>query len=99
MPHEQLQALQDKGHIHNVRPTDTNAARTQLLERIENEFTYHAPTPEQQVSYAQLRLHAKEFATLIANLTPACHEQRLALDLLNLAIMQANAAIARHPEE
>lgn len=76
-----------------------NPARVALLERVEHDFTYHAPTPEQIVKYAQLRMDAKSLATLIVNLTPDCHEQRLALDLLNLAIMQANAAIARHSEE
>jgi hypothetical protein len=67
-----------------------------LRERIEREFTYHAPKGDQAQRYERLRDKAKEFALLIAELTPHSHEQQDALRLLNLATMSANAAIARN---
>jgi hypothetical protein len=77
----------------------TNPARVALLEHIENDFTYHAPTDAQVLKYTQLREDGKALARLIVNLTPPSREQSLALTHLEEAIMQANAAIARHPEE
>ncbi len=64
--------------------------------RIENDFTYHAPTPEQVQRYNQLREAAKSFALLIVELTPPSREQSLALTELEKAVMFANAAIARN---
>lgn len=76
-----------------------NPARVALLERVEHDFTYHAPTPEQIVKYTQLRLQAKELAMLIVNMTPVSREQSLALTHIEQAVSFANAAIARHPSE
>jgi len=67
-----------------------------MTETIENNFTYHSPTPEQVCAYEQLRTKAKELAYLITELTPHSREQALALTNLEQSIMWANAAIARH---
>lgn len=67
-----------------------------LKARIENDFTYHAPTPEQVQRYTQLREAAKQFALLIVDLTPYSREQSLALTELERSVMFANAAIARN---
>lgn len=64
--------------------------------RIERDFTYHPPKNDQATRYAALRDKAKEFALLIADLTPYSREQSTALTLLNLATMEAHAAIARN---
>lgn len=64
--------------------------------QIEKAFTYHAPKGDQPARYEQLRNKAKEFALLIAELTPASREQSLALTELEKSVMFANAAIARN---
>ena len=61
-----------------------------------NRFTYHAPKEGQLAKYEQLRNAAREFATLIRDLTPYSREQSLALTHLEDAAMWANAAIARN---
>ncbi len=67
-----------------------------LIDRINNDFTYHAPKPGQPERYEQLRAKAKEFALLIVELTPISREQSLALTELEKSVMFANAAIARN---
>jgi hypothetical protein len=67
-----------------------------LKEKIDNDFSYHAPHGDQAARYEQLRNKAKEFALLIVELTPQSAEQEQALQLLNLATMSANASIARN---
>lgn len=69
---------------------------TDIRERIENDFTYHAPKPDQAERYTTLREHAKQFALLIVELTPASREQSVALTELEKAVFFANAAIARN---
>ncbi len=64
--------------------------------KIENNFTYHAPKPGQPEQYEKLRAKAKEFAYLIAELTPESREQSVALTHLETAVFWANAAIARN---
>ncbi len=70
--------------------------RMLIEERIERDFTYHAPKGDQAERYAQIRNKAKEFALLIAELAPPSRELEEALMLLNLSVMSANAAIARN---
>lgn len=67
-----------------------------IQEKIENDFRYHSPVGDQAARYEQLRNKAKEFALLIAELTPESAEREQALQLLNLATMSANASIARN---
>jgi len=78
-----------------LQPT-AEEMRQMLLERIEQNFTYHAPKGNQPQRYEQLRNKAKELALLIIDLTPLSREQSLALTNLEEAVMFANAAIARN---
>ncbi len=76
---------------------DTIAMRkVALKQRIENDFTYHAPKGDQAERYVQVREKAKEFALLLVELTPYSREQSLALTYLEQSVMIANAAIARN---
>ncbi len=65
-----------------------------IKERIENDFTYHAPKEGQAEKYVAIREKAKELALLIAQETPYSREQSLALTELETAVFWANAAIA-----
>lgn len=67
-----------------------------IRERIENDFTYHAPKPGQPERYTKLREAAKQFALLIVEETPYSREQSLALTNLEQSVFFANAAIARN---
>ncbi len=62
---------------------------------IDNQFTYHPPKGDQTDRYQKLREAARALAHLIVDHTPESPEQDQALFLLNLAVMSANAAIAR----
>jgi hypothetical protein len=75
---------------------DKEQMKQMLKERIERDFTYHAPKGDQVERYQQLRDKAKEFAQFIVELTPASREQSLALTHLENAAFYANAAIARN---
>ena len=63
---------------------------------IENNFTYHAPTPDQTVKYKSIRNHARFLATMIDELCPESREKSLAMTKLEEAVMWTNAAIARN---
>ena len=65
-------------------------------EVIENNFTYHAPKEGQSEKYEALRAKAKEFASLIVEVTPRSREQSVALTELETAVFWANASIARN---
>jgi hypothetical protein len=64
--------------------------------QIENNFRYHAPSPEQIQAYHELREKAKELAYLIEESCPNSREKSVAMTNLETAIMWANAAIARN---
>lgn len=57
-------------------------------------FTYHAPTEEQKICYAEVRSAALVLATALKNYVPACADRTAALRKLREAVMTANAAIA-----
>lgn len=65
--------------------------------QIENNFKYHAPTPEQIPMYEEVRDRAKELALFYVSQCPDSRELSLALTHLEEAVMWANAAIARNP--
>lgn len=67
-----------------------------MQQRIERDFTYHAPKGDQLERYQRLRDAGKDLALQIVELTPTSREQSLALSQLETAIMWANAAIARN---
>ncbi len=71
-------------------------ARRPIQERIESDFTYHAPKVGQPEKYVELRDAAKALALQIVSLTPTSREQSLALTSLEEAIFWANASIARN---
>lgn len=75
------------------RPYDLSPEQT---ERIETNFTYHAPHGTQTARYQNIRDHAKMLAHLICQTTPQSREQSLALTKLEEVSMWANAAIARN---
>lgn len=64
--------------------------------KLSNNFTYHAPKPDQLPRYEQLRFETKTLAELFARLCPASRELSLALTKLEEAVMWANASIARN---
>lgn len=72
-----------------------SASDKTLADRIENDFTYHAPKGDQQARYSRIREEAKGLALTIASLCPQGREQSLALTHLEQAVMWANAGIAR----
>jgi hypothetical protein len=67
-----------------------------LHERIESDFTYHAPLVGHPEKYEALRSNAKLLAFMIDDHCPDSREKSLALTKLEEAVMWANAAIARH---
>lgn len=68
--------------------------REEMGKKLDNWFMYHAPTPEQRVSYETIRHDAKHFARTIVNETPPGADQSAALRLLRECVMTANQSIA-----
>ena len=64
------------------------------VENIENWFTYHSPTPEDQVGYVAIRTAAKILAETIIKHTPPSADQSASIRLLRESVMTANASIA-----
>lgn len=64
--------------------------------RLANTFTYHAPHDDQPDRYVAMREKAKELATVMMECCPRSRELSHALTLLEDAVMNANAAIARN---
>lgn len=63
---------------------------------IERIFTYHPPKDTtQQERYVRIRAQAKVLAYLFLELCPSSREQDTAIASLEMAVMWANAAIAR----
>lgn len=60
---------------------------------IDNNFTYHAPTPEMQNKFPVIRGAARELAHIINELVPEGREKALAMTKLQEAVMWANAGI------
>lgn len=65
--------------------------------KIENNFSYHAPTDTQRVTYEWLRAAFKNVAYDIEFSCPESREKALAMTNLEQALAWANAAIARNP--
>jgi len=64
------------------------------ISQIENWFTYHAPSNDDQVAYEKLRSAAKSFAMAINDLCPESADKTAAIRKVREATMTANAAIA-----
>lgn len=63
-------------------------------ERIENTFTYHAPTGDQPERYEKIRAAAKALAYVIQDACLESPEKTRALADLQGAVMWANASVA-----
>lgn len=68
----------------------------QLKQRVENDFTYHAPVGDQVERYKLIRDEGKFMAGVLVNACPESRELSLALTKVEEAVMWANAAIARN---
>lgn len=64
-------------------------------DRIDRDFTYHAPKPGQPERYAAMRAKAKELAIMVSEECPPGRERSLALTHIEETVFWANAAIAR----
>ena len=64
--------------------------------RLERDFVYHAPKPDQIPRYQQIRDAGKDFARLLLTLCPPSRERSVALTHLETACFAANASIARN---
>ena len=70
------------------------------LENLDEVFTYHTPTSQQQSDYEAIRYQAKILAMVILARCPNCADQQAALRLVRESVMTANAAIAlKHSSE
>lgn len=65
-------------------------------DRIENDYTYHPPSPDQIPKFQAIRDEAKSLAHLIDALVPDGREKSLALTNLDQVVFWANAGIARN---
>ena len=77
-----------------MHPDDEPNASTDPI--IENIFTYHAPTPEQQEKYLRLRAKAKEMAYVIHECCEPGPDRTHAMRQLRESVMTANQSIATH---
>ena len=73
---------------------ESGAVEKKYRADIESAFTYHPPKDDQAERYLAIRLAGKEFAQLIADMTPGCPDQSVAIRHVREAVMTANAAIA-----
>ena len=65
-----------------------------MLEKIENWFTYHSPTPEQLPKYLAIREAGKAFAVVLAENVPASADLTAAIRKVREAVTTANAGLA-----
>lgn len=66
-----------------------------LMNRIENDFTYHSPPKEVIQHFVEIREKAKHLAKQMVVSVPYGRELSSALTCLEQAVMHANAGIAR----
>lgn len=64
--------------------------------RLDERFTYHAPTGDQPNRYEQIRAAGKELAQALIDRAPSSPELIMAINHVDQAVMWANAAIARN---
>lgn len=63
-------------------------------DKINDLFSYHAPTPDQIPHYEAIRAAAKVFAQVLVDHTPQSADQTAAVRKLRECTMTANGAIA-----
>lgn len=71
-------------------------AQLDIIDRLNNDYTYHKPTPEQAERYGELREEFRRLAMFIATTCPDSRERSLAFTYLEQACFSANASIARN---
>lgn len=69
-----------------------------LQKRIENDFTYHPPSPARAKDHEQVREICRDAAARIAAIVPEGREQAQAISAIEIAMFHANAGIARAPQ-
>lgn len=69
-----------------------------MTKRIENDFTYHKLSPDQETRCEILRDNGEKLSTLVATYTKPSREQSLALTAIDEAITWAIKAIARNEQ-
>lgn len=62
---------------------------------LDRTFTYHPPVGDQRDRYTAIRAAARTTAETILLMCPPSRERSLALSSLEIAVMWANASIAR----
>lgn len=67
-----------------------------MNEKIEKNFTYHAPKNNQVARYEHVRNRAKVFAYFLLENVPDSEERSIALTRLEEVVFWSNAAIARN---
>lgn len=67
-----------------------------MQDRLDNDYTYHAPHGDQLERYHLIRETAHDLAVIIVQNVPVSREQSVALTLLEQVVMEANAGIARN---
>ncbi len=63
--------------------------------KVEHDFTYHPPKADQVPKFEAIREDARQLGHTLVEMVPPSLELEDALRLLNLAVMSANAGIAR----
>lgn len=62
---------------------------------LESRFTYHPPGTDQVLAHERIRRAGLMFARFLKANCPESWEQRVAIDQVDMAVMWANAAVAR----
>ena len=65
---------------------------------VEIRFTHHPPKAGQLSAYTTIRNAGMDMALTIFGLCPDTHERDRAIEAVDMAVMWANASIARHAE-
>lgn len=65
---------------------------------LDNWFSYHTPTADQQTAYVDIRNKAKELAIMFNAAVPDCADKTAAMRELRGAVMAMNLAIACYQE-
>lgn len=67
-----------------------------MHQRVDNDFTYHAPVGNQSDTYEVIRNTARTYAHWLVDTCPQSRELSLALTSLEEVVFWANASIARN---
>ena len=78
-----------------MEETNISAGKVKLLDRVENDFTYHKSPAGVTEHFVTIREKAKDLAKWIITLAPEGRELSTALTKLEEAVMHANAGISR----